>query len=613
MNQNFHLLSNLKLDLASNISPQSQNRTPTAVFQFVDANTTPDFVAKYKHNNEYYLHPYTRQPLNYRVIQTVNDEHYPQVIYDISVYLALKRLQEFDQNDLKRYYEAIDKSIDNNPEFEDFHDVYLFLYCQINGKPEEILCNHSQPILLPKLISNPWTRENTLTRFRYDAEYREGTITCEMKLRNYSIDNLNSYKLVLCLTTNTVPPRMDYHAIRWVCKIRPRASKKKLSRGRTDGESSYYLHHETGIVIANVYGTDLRFTPQLLQSPDNVNFVRSYFETPDFRHALENSSNVNSSLAIAVIKAVDYRTHMIDRRTNANILRYLPFNELQDVDRDLTARPERISASIKAHKDEVNKQLLLSDENDTGTYSQSHVRFYAAAYTNDDVLLTETLHPPIRNSKVYDPLRIQKIVQPKNVLCANDLVYVYHNHAYNGSNAENSSCLYDFELYFAPESNILNENDILQLFNKPHMCIRASYVTDCPALLQFKILDDPIYNDYRAYIRLCHAKSKDYNPSPIALIDGNPWKYYADRLSVIDMVLDDGDLNGFIHESTTAPTIEYETSLETQPFNPATPLLNSSIIPVDVDEHSNDSTKTLNTPELGSQKHKRFFPCGDAT
>ncbi|CAF5021621.1 unnamed protein product, partial [Rotaria magnacalcarata] len=101
------------------------------------------------------------------------------------------------------------------------------------------------------------------------------------------------------------------------------------------------------------------------------------------------------------------------------------------------------------------------------------------------------------------------------------------------------------------------------------------------ALLQFKILDDPIYNDYRAYIRLCHAKSKDYNPSPIALIDGNPWKYYADRLSVIDMVLDDGDLNGFIHESTTAPTIEYETSLETQPFNPATPLLNSSIIPVD--------------------------------
>ncbi|CAF4196838.1 unnamed protein product, partial [Rotaria magnacalcarata] len=69
------------------------------------------------------------------------------------------------------------------------------------------------------------------------------------------------------------------------------------------------------------------------------------------------------------------------------------------------------------------------------------------------------------------------------------------------------------------------------------------------ALLQFKILDDPIYNDYRAYIRLCHAKSKDYNPSPIALIDGNPWKYYADRLSVIDMVLDDGDLNGFIHES----------------------------------------------------------------
>ena len=64
---------------------------------------------------------------------------------------------------------------------------------------------------------------------------------------------------------------------------------------------------------------------------------------------MHHRNNVNSSLAIAVIKADDYRTHMIARRTNENILRYLPFNELKDVDRDLTAGPEHISASLKAH------------------------------------------------------------------------------------------------------------------------------------------------------------------------------------------------------------------------------------------------------------------------
>ncbi|CAF3790448.1 unnamed protein product [Rotaria socialis] len=611
MNQNLNFLSNLQLGLATYISPQSQNRTPTAVFQFVDANTSLDFAVSYKHSDKYYPHPYTLQPAKWREIQQITtNEHYPQVICDISLYLELKRLQEFDQNDLKRYYEAIDKSIDTKTEFEDFHDVYLVLRCQINGKPEEIPCNNAQPIHLPKLISNPWTRDNTLTRFRYDAENRESSVTCEMKLRSDSIAYLNSYKIVLCLTTNTVPPRMDYHAIRWACKIKPRTSKRKQSQALTDKESLYWLHHPTGIVIAHVHGTELRFTPALLQSPDNVNFVRSVYEPSGFRCTLENSSSVNSSFTIAVIKAVDYRTHMIARRTNENILRYLPFNELRDVDRDLTAGSEHISASLKAHRDEVNKQLILSDENDTGTYSQSHVRLYAAAYTNDDVLLTETLHPPIRNSKVYDPLRIQKIVQPKNELCANDLVYVYYNHACNGSNAENGPCLYDFELCFAPASNILNENDILRLFDKPHMCIRASYVTDCPALLQFKILDDPTHNEYRTYIRLRHAKSKDYNPSPIALIDGNPWKYYADPMSVVDS----DDLNELIHESETAPTTECDTILETQPFHSAIPLLNPSIISADADEHSNHSTQTLNTPDLehGSTTHKRFFP-GDAT
>jgi len=36
--------------------------------------------------------------------------------YDISLYLELKRLQDFEIDDLKRYYEVIDKNVDINEE-----------------------------------------------------------------------------------------------------------------------------------------------------------------------------------------------------------------------------------------------------------------------------------------------------------------------------------------------------------------------------------------------------------------------------------------------------------------------------------------------------------------
>ncbi|CAF5099864.1 unnamed protein product, partial [Rotaria sp. Silwood1] len=53
-------------------------------------------------------------------------------------------------------------------------------------------------------------------------------------------------------------------------------------------------------------------------------------------------------------------------------------------------------------------------------------------------------------------------------------------------------------------------------------------------LLQFQVPDDPTYNKHRVYIRLRHAQSKDYNPSDIALIDGEPWTYHVDPTSVMD-------------------------------------------------------------------------------
>jgi hypothetical protein len=42
--------------------------------------------------------------------------------YEVSLYLELKRLDEFKIDDLKRYYEAIDKNIDIN---EEIHGIRI--------------------------------------------------------------------------------------------------------------------------------------------------------------------------------------------------------------------------------------------------------------------------------------------------------------------------------------------------------------------------------------------------------------------------------------------------------------------------------------------------------
>lgn len=44
----------------------------------------------------------------------------------------------------------------------------------------------------------------------------------------------------------------------------------------------------------------------------------------------------------------------------------------------------------------------------------------------------------------------------------------------------------------------------------------------------------PSYNGQRFYIRLRHGRSRDYNPSNIALMSGESWIYYANSTSVAD-------------------------------------------------------------------------------
>ena len=114
-----------------------------------------------------------------------------------------------------------------------------------------------------------------------------------------------------------------------------------------------------------------------------------------------------------------------------------------------------------------------------GTYSQAHVRLYVAAYDENDVLLTEALYPPLRNSKTFEQLRIIRIVQPKHELYANESAYVYCEFDYSKSRSEIEKCPYEFELVFTHSTNTPSENQLLRLFDESNFSTTASFVPNC--------------------------------------------------------------------------------------------------------------------------------------
>jgi len=206
-------------------------------------------------------------------------------------------------------------------------------------------------------------------------------------------------------------------------------------------------------------------------------------------------------LAIVLIKESDYPNYMENRRKDRDILRYLPFNELQDLNNNSQATNGEIIKRLKTHsiikkrssffnrlnysfisiEEQCNQQLILYDENET--YSQAHVRLYVAAYDNNDILLTETLHPPLRNNKAFEKLHIIRIVQPKHELYANEPAFVYCDYDFSKSKSksksEHDACPYEFQLAFTQSINPSNETQLLELFDKPHICIPASFVPNC--------------------------------------------------------------------------------------------------------------------------------------
>ena len=131
-------------------------------------------------------------------------------------------------------------------------------------------------------------------------------------------------------------------------------------------------------------------------------------------------------------------------------------------------------------EEQCSKQLTLNNNEEHGTYSQAHVRLYVAAYNEHDILLAETLHPPLRNSKTFEQLRILRLVQPKCDLRANEPAFVYCEYDHSKSKSEYQTCPYEFQMVFLLTMQKPNINQLLKLFDQPHLVAKASYVPNCP-------------------------------------------------------------------------------------------------------------------------------------
>lgn len=109
---------------------------------------------------------------------------------------------------------------------------------------------------------------------------------------------------------------------------------------------------------------------------------------------------------------------------------------------------------------------------------------YVAAYDENDILLTEALHPPLRNNKIFEQLHIIRIVQPKYELHAYEPAYVYCNYDYHKSRSDQDLCPYQFELVFTQSTSEPTTEQLLRLFHQPHISIPASFVPNCAVSLE---------------------------------------------------------------------------------------------------------------------------------
>jgi hypothetical protein len=121
--------------------------------------------------------------------------------------------------------------------------------------------------------------------------------------------------------------------------------------------------------------------------------------------------------------------------------------------------------------------LILDDQNDKKTYNQAHVRLYVAAYDENNILLAETLHPPLRDTKTFEQLQIIKIIQSKLELHSGDKAFIYCIYDSDKSKAE---CPYIIEFAFSTNHDKLDDNQLQDIFEKQRVHTQASYIDKCP-------------------------------------------------------------------------------------------------------------------------------------
>ncbi len=128
---------------------------------------------------------------------------------------------------------------------------------------------------------------------------------------------------------------------------------------------------------------------------------------------------------------------------------------------------------------ECYKPLILYDEPEKKSYSQAHVRLYAAIYDDNDILCAETLYPPLRDTKKFEQIQILRIVQSTSELHSGATAFIYCTYDTDKFKSELSTSPYIVEFAFTTKGDKRDSDRLLKLFETQSINTPTSYVYKC--------------------------------------------------------------------------------------------------------------------------------------
>ena len=126
---------------------------------------------------------------------------------------------------------------------------------------------------------------------------------------------------------------------------------------------------------------------------------------------------------------------------------------------------------------EYSKPLILYDDPTRKSYSQAHVRLYAAMYDTNGVLCAETLHPPLRDTKKFEQIQLIKIVQSSTELHSGETAFIYCT--YDAEKLKSDTSHYIVQFAFVPKNDRPDPNRLYELFETQSIDTPALYVHKC--------------------------------------------------------------------------------------------------------------------------------------